>query len=295
MNNGVEKADTQTPESQATSATPEDLLKQPEERNGKNNLNNRDSYTPQEKVRSPVQQASFSGRRDSAETAGVTNKKKVSRANRRRSRSKTRKPRKRKYISSSSSSRSLISSSSSSYISESEISSSSSSSDSERKKRKKSKKKESKKDKTKKQKTKKKYEKSNHTRFEVIPGKSKNAWYLPESMLGYVIEHFEKYIKETDVQETILDDNPLPENMRGRKDIDNYLKKIILEAKKPRKLEQDRSLEKIQQKVLNIMGPLSKLRVGVDEDNCSGKSGRMSLEDLSIAIEQTVVLVGQAS
>ena len=154
MNNGVEKADTQTPESQATSATPEDLLKQPEERNGKNNLNNRDSYTPQEKVRSPVQQASFSGRRDSAETAGVTNKKKVSRANRRRSRSKTRKPRKRKYISSSSSSRSLISSSSSSYISESEISSSSSSSDSERKKRKKSKKKESKKNKTKKQKTK---------------------------------------------------------------------------------------------------------------------------------------------
>ena len=114
-------------------------------------------------------------------------------------------------------------------------------------------------------------------------------------MLGYVIEHFEKYIKETDVQETLLDDNPLPGNMRGRKDIDNYLKKIILEAKKPRKLEQDRSLEKIQQKVLNIMGPLSKLRVGVDEDNCSGKSGRMSLEDLSIAIEQTVVLVGQAS
>ena len=43
------------------------------------------------------------------------------------------------------------------------------------------------------------------------------------------------------------------------------------------------------------MGPLSKLWVGVDEAKCSGKSGRMSLEDLSTAIEQTVVLVGQAS
>ena len=32
-------------------------------------------------------------------------------------------------------------------------------------------------------------------------------------MLGYLIEHFEKYIKESDVQETILDDSPVPENM----------------------------------------------------------------------------------
>ena len=78
-------------------------------------------------------------------------------------------------------------------------------------------------------------------------------------MLGYVIEHFAKYIKETDVQETILDDNPLPEKMGGLKAIDDYLKKLILEAKKPRKLEQDRSLEKIQRKILNIMGLLSKL------------------------------------
>ena len=43
------------------------------------------------------------------------------------------------------------------------------------------------------------------------------------------------------------------------------------------------------------MGPLSKLWFGVDKVNCSGKSGRMSLEDLSTSIEKTVVLVGQAS
>ena len=42
------------------------------------------------------------------------------------------------------------------------------------------------------------------------------------------------------------------------------------------------------------MGPPSKLWVGVDEVKCSEKSGRVSLEDLSTAIEQTVVLVGQA-
>ena len=40
---------------------------------------------------------------------------------------------------------------------------------------------------------------------------------------------------------------------------------MLLEAKKPRELEQDQSLKKIQQKILNIMGPLSKLWFGVDE------------------------------
>ena len=53
--------------------------------------------------------------------------------------------------------------------------------------------------------------------------------------------------------------------MEGRKAIDDYLKEMVIEAKKSRELEQDRSLEKIQQQVLNIMGPLSKLWVGVDE------------------------------
>ena len=70
---------------------------------------------------------------------------------------------------------------------------------------------------------------------------------------------------------------------------------MLLDTKRSRELDHNRDLEKIQQKVLNIMGPLSKLWVGMDEVKCSGKSGRMSLEDLTTAIEQTVVLVGQAS
>ena len=80
--------------------------------------------------------------------------------------------------------------------------------------------------------------------------------------------------------------------MGDPKAIDDYLKKMLLEAKKSKVLEQDRGLEKNPAKVLNIVGPLSKLWVGVDEVKCSRKSDRMSLEDLSTAIEQTVVLVG---
>ena len=68
---------------------------------------------------------------------------------------------------------------------------------------------------------------------------------------------------------------------------------MLLEAKNCREQEQNPNREEIKQKVLN-MGALYKLLVGVDEVECSEKSGRMSLRDLSSAIEQTVVLMSQA-
>ena len=67
-----------------------------------------------------------------------------------------------------------------------------------------------------------------------------------------------------------MDSNSVPETMMGPKVIDDYLNEMLWEAKKSRELEQDQSLEKIQQKVLNIMEPLSKLWVGVDEVKSSG-------------------------
>ena len=109
---------------------------------------------------------------------------------------------------------SLTSSSTSSDTSVSETSSSSSSSDSKKRNVINQRKRKVKKTKQRNEKIKRNL-KSSHTRFEVIPGKSKNAWDLPESMLAYVIEHFEKYIKKSDIQEIILDDNPVPENMEG--------------------------------------------------------------------------------
>ena len=68
----------------------------------------------------------------------------------------------------------------------------------------------------------------------------KHAWNLPESMLSYGIEHFKKYI-ESDVQDTILNDNPVPEKM----------KEMLLEATKFRELKQDRSLEKFNKMFLD--------------------------------------------
>ena len=60
FDNGDKKVYTQTPESEAISAAPGNLLKQPEGKNGENNIKDQDIYTPKEKVTPPVQQTSFS-------------------------------------------------------------------------------------------------------------------------------------------------------------------------------------------------------------------------------------------
>ena len=64
-------------------------------------------------------------------------------------------------------------------------------------------------------------------------------------MLNCVMENSEKYIKESAKQEAILDDNSVSHNLVGSKVIDDYLKKILLEATKGREMDHDQSLEQI--------------------------------------------------
>ena len=70
---------------------------------------------------------------------------------------------------------------------------------------------------------------------------------------------------------------------------------MLIEAKKSKNVEQDQRLTRIQQKVLNIMGSLSKLWVGVVKVKSLGKLGQLSIKDLAKAVQQIVLLVGLAS
>ena len=56
---------------------------------------------------------------------------------------------------------------------------------------------------------------NSNVRFEVTPGKHKNDWDIPESVLDYEVENFEKYIKDNATEEAILDSNLIPSNIGG--------------------------------------------------------------------------------
>ena len=52
-------------------------------------------------------------------------------------------------------------------------------------------------------------------RLEVTPGKHKIDWDLPEAILDYVVENFEKYIKDKAIKKPKLHINLISSNIGG--------------------------------------------------------------------------------
>ena len=76
-------------------------------------------------------------------------------------------------------------------------------------------------------------------------------------MADYVNHQFEYFIPEKDVIENLLILQLVPENVRGVKKLDNFVKSIM--GQSAQVLNQDVIMEKIQQKNLYVLGALSRL------------------------------------
>ena len=68
------------------------------------------------------------------------------------------------------------------------------------------------------------------------------------------------------MQESILDEHSVPENIAEvyPKKLNEFIKVTLSKQKKTRDVETDRTLEKIQKRLVNILGPLSRMWMGVD-------------------------------
>ena len=98
-------------------------------------------------------------------------------------------------------------------------------------------------------------------------------------MASHANDNSEKYIPEKDVKETILTKTSRPENLNPVKKLDNYLQELLKQKKRPQNIAIDNTLEIVQDKVLDIMGPQSKLWVMVEQVNSGGASGSSSTEE----------------
>ena len=113
-------------------------------------------------------------------------------------------------------------------------------------------------------------------------------------MVDYVNHLFEYFIPETDVKENHLILQPVPENVRDVKEFGYFVKPII--GQRAQVLNQDATTEKLQQKILDVLGLLSSLWKGLEDiKNAPDDTVPVSVEDHIKLIEQTVLLIGQAS
>ena len=89
-------------------------------------------------------------------------------------------------------------------------------------------------------------------------------WSLSQDMTSYANDNSEKYIPEKDVKEVILIKTPRPEHLDSVKKLEDNLQERLKQKTRSQDSVIDNILEKVQVKVLNIMGPLSKLWVTIE-------------------------------
>ena len=93
-------------------------------------------------------------------------------------------------------------------------------------------------------------------RLELDEGSSNEDWELPQEMLEYLNKYLSIKDPEKKLKQKILNANPIPRNVNKVKDVDSYIKDLLVENNKNTCLQIEKILKPIQDKVNNILGPV---------------------------------------
>ena len=131
-------------------------------------------------------------------------------------------------------------------------------------------------------------------RFGAVPKHDEFKWNLPENLAKCTSDYFNKFIPKKDFQESALVENPAPLNLHPPKKMDEFMRDKIFE-KIAGSLEEvaDSNLIKLQQKLLDVMTPLSKVWTIVENtSNSRFKQVKASLTEIMKDLDQTAILLG---
>ena len=134
-------------------------------------------------------------------------------------------------------------------------------------------------------------------RFKIVSEEEEFRWSLPADTVEYANKNSEKFIPDKDVKEAILLKFPRPENIDPVKKLDEFLLELLKQKKITVDIKIDDTFEKVQGKVTDIMGPLSKLWDMI-ENASSEKDGNapvVQMDTILELLEKNVVLIGQCS
>ena len=117
-----------------------------------------------------------------------------------------------------------------------------------------------------KRKSKKKRKRRKKTRSFLTEGKEsdksdkmENQQPLPLFTICFANSHSNQYVQERDLKESILTENPVPSNITKVKTMDEFMSHLLKEYNQTSVCALDTTLEKIQRKNIDFMGPLSKV------------------------------------
>ena len=127
-------------------------------------------------------------------------------------------------------------------------------------------------------------------RFRTVPQHDEFKWDLPENLSKNTNDNFCKFIPEKDLQESILVEKSVPLHLLRK--IDEFMRDLMFQSRTgSRVVAVVSNLVKLQQKLLDVMGPLFKVWTAVEKvSNSRFEQVEVSLTNL----DQIVMLLDQA-
>ena len=104
---------------------------------------------------------------------------------------------------------------------------------------------------------------------------------LPDNLAKYANEQFSLYTPEKVLQESIMNKNPIPRNVHPPKKMDDFMRELLLEKRNHFEITSDTNLVKLQQRLLDVMGPLRKIWTTVESaKNSQDEQVEVALGDI---------------
>ena len=96
-------------------------------------------------------------------------------------------------------------------------------------------------------------------RLELTETSTKYSWGLNPVLAEYANKYMDNFVSNQTLINEIMSFNPVPEKLKKVKILDPYLRELLAEQDKYICLNQDKSLNNLQQQIAFVYGPLIKI------------------------------------
>ena len=148
--------------------------------------------------------------------------------------------------------------------------------------------------------SKKKSKKSKFNLFQVKTQKEKNKWELPRELAHFYNKNSRSFISEKDLEELVKEEFPVPDNIRGIPKMDDFITSMWESSNKGFMPDKDRDLERIHNRIRDVMGPLGSVWNAVETfraslDNNQEDPEPIDIDAIADGLQKSVMLLSQAS
>ena len=131
-------------------------------------------------------------------------------------------------------------------------------------------------------------------RFQTCRSLSQYEWGLSKDMLSYIVKQFNSFISDAELEDSILKYNSIPSNVPLPATLDKFLKGILEKNHKYSQMQEDKLLQKMQQKILNVLGLLSKIWQKTKySTQCKTDRVEIDLSEFKEPTEQPITMLWQ--